>query len=199
MYEIYDKEETEQFIKFKFDEIDRQLNCSHKASITFSHEFFEEAKHDKSIHWWFVGEILKEKYGYVTLERFNKKNESIELCLGSMASFLLSEFNVKYFKFYIYNDRRTYHLDADGYISNNQRFDIFDEQSNKEEKHEFVENNHQTKHKEIKTFDDKMNYSKYFNDYHKDEDDKAFGKMIKQMYTNVIRSSCFNVINSARR
>ena len=193
MYEVYDKEETKQFIKFKFDEIDRQLNCSHKASITFSHDFFEDAKRDKFIHWWLVGEILKEKYGYVTMERFNEKNESIEASLNSyMTSFLSPEINVKYFKFYIYNDRQTYRLDADGYISYNQRFDIFDEQSDRKEKHESVEDNHeiQTKHKEIKTFED--------NDYHKDEDDKAFGKMIKQMRTNVFRSSCFNVINNAR-
>lgn len=125
--EMLYEDETKEYIKDYFNIIDEQLETSHRAIIIFSDDFFHNSEKiiNKMLHWYYIGEVLKKKYGYVTLERFNTDFISVEEQIHNSSPFslIISNISVKYFKYYIYNNSITYFKQYNGY---NQRFDLND-------------------------------------------------------------------------
>ena len=150
--EMLYEDETKEYIKDYFNIIDEQLKTSHRAIIIFSNDFFYNSV--KMLHWYYIGEVLKKKYGYVTLERFNTDFISVEEQIQNSSPFslIISNVSVKYFKYYIYNNSITYFKQYNGY---NQRFDLDDTNNIIDNKiikktTETYENIHENIHENIK-------------------------------------------------
>ena len=73
-------DETEKVICNRFKDVDFQFNCDKTAEIIFSADFLNNPDGNKktTLHWYWVGEVLKEKYKYVAMERLDKNYNPIE-------------------------------------------------------------------------------------------------------------------------
>ena len=123
-FENYDQDATESLISNKFKDIDFQLKYDKKAVIIFSYEYFNKPNEslNKHIHWYYVGEILKEKYKYVAMERLNKDYNSVEeelqkndpLVYWAMVAFeKRKKLDISHFKFTIWKSPLDYRIAYD--------------------------------------------------------------------------------------
>lgn len=121
----FDQDATESLISNRFKDIDFQLKNDKTAVIIFSDKYFNKPieASNKHIHWYWVGEVLKEKYKYVAMERLNKNYNSVEKKLqrigydGNSWSMLafndILEIDVSHFKFIIWKNKSDFNYDYD--------------------------------------------------------------------------------------
>lgn len=103
--------ETENVIKNNYKEIANQLVAKNKAEIIFTADFLENTCDNKKfIHWWNVGKILKDRLGYVAMERLDKNLCSVE---ETIQSSIFPNCDVRFFKFIIWRSVVDYNRDYD--------------------------------------------------------------------------------------
>ena len=105
-----DKEMTRDIIKKYFSEIDELIKENNFAVLTINEDDLENPvlngeRIHYSMHWYWVGKVLQEQFGYVIMERFDKYHESVERKLQSDRSTGQLNIDVYYFKFKIYKDK----------------------------------------------------------------------------------------------
>ena len=119
--EYYDQDAIESLISNRFKDIDFQLKYDKTAVIIFSDKYFNKPieSSNKHIHWYLVGEVLKEKYKYVAMERLDKEYNSVEeeiqkndpLVYWAMVAFEKRKaLDISNFKYTIWKSRLDYRI-----------------------------------------------------------------------------------------
>ena len=119
-------DETEKVICNRFKDVDFQFKRDKIAEIIFSTDFLNNPDGNKktTLHWYWIGEVLKEKYKYVAMERLDKNYNSIEakiqkegysaLIDWTIPTFeKMKEIDVSHFKFIIWKSVFDYHKEYD--------------------------------------------------------------------------------------